>query len=171
MKLLSALACTVLLLSGCSSQPKPDYDLNYSFDQLHSFSLQAPKQSSDTLTTERIQKAIIDNLTAREYQQSEPADFIVTFTSGKMQNNKRKPSIGLGLGGGLGAIGIGTGISMPIGDNKKLENIQIDIHNAANNKVIWSGNRNFEFTDGGEEKAQITKETVDEILNDFPPEK
>lgn len=171
MKLISALACTVLFLSGCSSQPKPDYDLNYSFDQLHSFSIQAPKQSSDTLTTERIQKAIVDNLTAREYQQSEPADFIVTFTSGKAQKTKRKPSIGLGIGGGLGAIGIGTGISLPIGDNKKLENIQIDIHDTASNKVVWSGNRNFEFTDGGEQKAQTTKETVDAILSQFPPEK
>ncbi|QQX81236.1 DUF4136 domain-containing protein [Shewanella sp. KX20019] len=170
------LSLPLLTLSGCSSTPKNDYDLNYDFSQLKTFLQVEPVQTTDPLSAARIQQSIAASLTTQGFiQQDEAADFIVTY--GFRVDDKPKDSgfsIGLGAGswGSSSGASIGTSVDVPVGsDSAKIQTIQIDIVDPQTQKLIWRGSDTFSFDDGGEEKAQETNLTVSKILAQFPPQK
>ncbi len=83
-------------------------------------------------------------------------------------------SIGLGSGtwGSGGGIGLGTSIGIPLGsDTAKTQTIQIDIVDPKDKRLIWRGNGQYNFDQGGEEKALEINKTVVAILAQFPPQK
>ena len=164
----------LLLLVACSSTPKNDYDLNYDFSSLKSFSQLEPSHNSDPLSTSRIQQAIANSLGNQGFvAQAENGDFNVTY--GFKVEDKPKDSgfsIGLGTGswGSSGGASIGTSVDVPVGsDTAKIQTIQIDIIDPKTNQLIWRGTDTFNFDDGGEAKAEETKATVAKILAQFPP--
>ncbi|MBT1443615.1 DUF4136 domain-containing protein [Shewanella sp. JM162201] len=180
---------TLLLLGACQSGPKTDYDPKVNFAAMQTFTLLSPAQTSDPLSSERIRAAIGDSLRAKGMREingqnngqtnsndnSDPtssADIKVTwaFETGSKPSNSGL-SIGLGSGswGHSGGIGVGTSIGIPIGGDTLYQLIQIDVLSAAGDKLLWRGSDGFEFSDGGDNKAKATKETVDKILASFPP--
>ncbi|MCG9711513.1 DUF4136 domain-containing protein [Shewanella insulae] len=176
MNLLRLLILTIatLLLSACASKPSTDYDTQYDFGSLKHFTLQRPTDIGDPLSTERIDNAIVENLTQRGYQQSpDQTQFMVTYGFKVVDKPKRSGvSIGLGTGswGSSGGVGVSTSVGVPLGkDNTKMQIIQIDIVDSASNKLIWRGSDKFDYDDGGEKKAKETRETISKILNQFPP--
>ncbi|MFT5789853.1 MAG: hypothetical protein ACI8SJ_001972 [Shewanella sp.] len=174
--LICLLSLPLLTLQGCGSTPKNDYDLNYDFSQLKTFSQIEPAQTSDPLSAARIQQSIAAALIAQGFiQQDEAADFLVTY--GFRVDDKPKDSgfsIGLGAGswGSSSGASIGTTVDVPVGsDTAKIQTIQIDVLAPQTQKLIWRGSDTFSFDDGGEEKAQETNATVGKILALFPPQK
>ncbi|GIU22140.1 DUF4136 domain-containing protein [Shewanella schlegeliana] len=172
--LCSLLMIPLFLLVACSSTPKNDYDLNYDFSRLKSFSQLAPSENSDPLSASRIQQAIASSLTSQGFTpQAKEADFSVAY--GFKVEDKPKDSgfsIGLGTGtwGSSGGASIGTSVDVPVGSNTaKIQTIQIDIIDPKTNQLIWRGTDKFNFDDGGEAKAEETKATVAKILAQFPP--
>ncbi|MFV7782624.1 DUF4136 domain-containing protein [Shewanella marisflavi] len=168
-------ALAALLLSACASKPTQDYDIKYNFNYLKQFTLQKPANISDPLSTSRIDTAIVEHLTARGYvQTSDQAQFMVTYGFKVVDKPKRSGlSIGLGTGswGSSGGVSVGTSVGVPMGsDSNKMQIIQIDIVDSASNKLVWRGSDAFDFDDGGEKKAKETRETVNKILAQFPPQ-
>ncbi|PKH56217.1 DUF4136 domain-containing protein [Shewanella sp. Choline-02u-19] len=174
--LICLLSLPLLSLLGCSSPPKNDYDLDYNFSPLKTFSQVEPAQTTDPLSAARIQQSIAAALIAQGFiQQDEAADFLVTY--GFRVDDKPKDSgfsIGLGAGswGSSSGASIGTSVDVPVGsDTAKIQTIQIDVLDPQTQKLIWRGSDKFTFDDGGEEKAQETNATVSKILALFPPQK
>jgi len=161
----ASLLVAVTLLSACSSKPKNDYDLNYDFTALHSFSQLTPKPTDDPLSAQRIQVEINNQLTQKGFiENTEAPDFNVAYTL--LTQDKPKDSglsIGLGTGtfGRSGGIGIGTSVGVPLGsDTAKIQTIQIDIVNPKTKALIWCGSDNFDFDASSNEEAQDTAKTV-----------
>jgi hypothetical protein len=174
--LICLLSLPLFALLGCSSAPKNDYDLDYNFSPLKTFSQVEPAQTTDPLSAARIQQSIAAALIAQGFiQQDEAADFLVTY--GFRVDDKPKDSgfsIGLGAGswGSSSGASIGTSVDVPVGsDTAKIQTIQIDVLDPQTQKLIWRGSDKFTFDDGGEEKAQETNATVSKILALFPPQK
>lgn len=174
--LITLISLTLILLSACSSTPKHDYDLNYDFSKLTSFSQIVPPANNDPLSANRIQLAIETALSKQGFikQETNP-DFHVTY--GFKVEDKPKDSgfsIGLGTGswGSSGGASIGTSVDVPVGsDTAKIQIIQIDIIDPKTNKLIWRGSDRFTFDEGGNAKAEETNATVAKILAQFPPQK
>ena len=57
-KYIASLFIATVFLSACSTKPKNDYDLNYNFKALQSFSQLAPQPNDDPLSAQRIQTEI-----------------------------------------------------------------------------------------------------------------
>jgi hypothetical protein len=170
------LLCGLLLLASCATKPKQDYDVNYDFSVLKTFSQLTVKQTDDPLTADRINDDIKQTLLNQGYLFSASnADFVVNYAF--ITENKEKDSglsIGLGSGtwGSSGGISLGTSIGIPLGSNTaKTQTIQIDIIDPADKRLIWRGNGQYHFDQGGEVKAQGINQTVATILAQFPPKK
>ncbi|MCL1145072.1 DUF4136 domain-containing protein [Shewanella sp. 10N.261.52.F9] len=166
----------LLLLAACSSTPKNDYDVDYDFSNLKSFSQLPPSANSDPLSANRIQQAIATALINQGFNtQEKAADFNVAY-SFKVEDKPKDSgfSIGLGTGswGSSGGASIGTSVDVPVGsDTAKIQTIQIDIIDPNSNQLIWRGMDKFTFDEGGAAKADETNATVSKILAQFPPKK
>lgn len=171
---LITLLISSLLLTACASKPKNDYDTEFDFSQLKSFSSFSPEQSNDPLSALRIEQSISSSLVKQGFvlNQQQP-DFTVTY-SFKVEDKPKDSGLSIGLGtgswGSSGGVSVGTSVGVPIGsDTAKIQTIQIDIINPDTNKLIWRGTDKFNFDAGGEEKVSATQATVTKILSQFPP--
>ena len=173
---LTLIICSLFILAACTTKPKQDYDVNYDFAALKTFSQLTIKQTDDPLTADRINADIKQTLLNQGYAyQADNADFIVNYAFVTQDKEKDSGlSIGLGSGtrGSSGGIGLGTSIGIPLGsDTAKTQMIQIDIVDPKDKRLIWRGNGQYHFDQGGEEKAQEINKTVIAILAQFPPKK
>lgn len=167
---------SLLLVASCTTKPKQDYDVNYDFSALNSFSQLTIEQTDDPLTADRINADIKQTLLNQGYvYQADNADFIVNYafvTQDKEKNSGLSIGLGSGTWGSSGGIGLGTSIGIPLGsDTAKTQIIQIDIVDPKDKRLIWRGNGQYHFDQGGEEKAQGINQTVIAILAQFPPQK
>ncbi|QYJ74572.1 DUF4136 domain-containing protein [Shewanella sp. FJAT-52076] len=166
------LTLALLSLAACQSGPKTDYDPNTNFAAMKHFALQPPEQTNDPLSSEHIAMAVTQTLMAKGMSQSDTPDFRVTWV---FQTGTKPPSSGLSIGLGTGSWGhsggvsVGTSVGLPLGGEKQYQQIQIDILTASGDRLLWRGSDNFEFSDGGEDKAEATQKTVAKILAAFPP--
>ncbi|WP_434938814.1 DUF4136 domain-containing protein [Shewanella sp. HL-SH8] len=159
---------------GCQSTQKNDYDINYDFSQLQSFSLVDVANTDDPLTVQRVNRDIVQALVNQGFIQTDNnADFLVSFafqTETKPKSSGLSIGLGTGSWGSSGGASIGTSIGVPIGsDSAKMQTIQIDVIDPKENRLIWRGTDKYDFEQGGELKAQKTAETVYHILQQFPP--
>lgn len=174
--LLIAMLSTVILF-GCSSTSKQDYDPQYDFSQLRYFTILEVHSTNDPFTAERVGKDIQQALTNQGFTLSNNTDVGNQFTVNYALKTEDKPkssglSIGLGTGtwGNKGGASVGTSVGVPIGNNTaKIQTIQIDIIDPSDNRLIWRGTDSYDFDVGGDDKAQKTTTTVYKILSQFPP--
>lgn len=170
----SVLLMASLVISGCQSTAKNDYDVNYDFSKLNSFTLLDVVNAEDPLTVQRVREDIIQTLSQQGFTpQAKPSDFTVSFAF-KTEDKPKSSGLSIGLGtgswGNNGGASIGTSVGIPIGsDTAKIQTIQIDIIDPTNNRLIWRGSDKYDFEMGGQGKADKTAETVQHILKQFPP--
>ncbi|MCL1106201.1 DUF4136 domain-containing protein [Shewanella algicola] len=173
---LTLIICSLFILAACTTKPKQDYDVNYDFAALKTFSQLSVKQTNDPLTADRINADIKQSLLNQGFvYQPEGGDFIVNYAF-VTQDKEKDSSLSIGLGSGTwgakGGIGLGTSIGIPLGSNTaKTQTIQIDIVDSTDKRLIWRGNGQYHFDQGGEDKAKGINETVAAILAQFPPQK
>ncbi|WP_164839196.1 DUF4136 domain-containing protein [Shewanella livingstonensis] len=168
--------CGLLLLASCSAKPKQDYDISYDFSVLKTFNQLIIKQTDDPLTADRISHNIKQTLQNQGYDfNADNADFLVSyafFTEDEQKNSGLSIGLGSGSWGSGGGVSLGTSLGIPLGsDTAKMQTIQIDIIDPADNRLIWRGNGQYNFDQGGEAKANSINETVVAILAQFPPKK
>ncbi|MGX9460813.1 DUF4136 domain-containing protein [Shewanella sp. A14] len=168
------LLCGLLLLSSCATKTKQDYDVNYDFSVLKTFNQLSAKHTDDPLTADRINHNIKQALLKQGYVfETNNPDFLVNYAfSTQHKENDSGLSIGLGSGswGSGGGVSIGTSIGIPLGsDTAKSQTIQIDIIDPSDKRLIWRGNGQYHFDQGGEDKAKDINKLVSAILAQFPP--
>ena len=95
-KYIASLFIATVFLSACSTKPKNDYDLNYNFKALQSFSQLAPQPNDDPLSAQRIQTEITQQLSQKGFTENASSpDFKVAY--GLLTQDKPKDS-GLSIG-------------------------------------------------------------------------
>ncbi|MBB1317916.1 DUF4136 domain-containing protein [Shewanella sp. SR43-4] len=170
------LICSLLLLTSCTVKPKQDYDVNYDFSVLKTFSQLSVKQTDDPLTADRINAEIKQTLLNQGYVfTKDNADFLVSyafFTEDEEQDSGLSFGLGSGTWGANGGLIVGTSMGIPLGsDTAKIQTIQIDIIDPASKRLIWRGTSQYRYDQGGEYKVKSIQQTIIAILGQFPPKK
>ena len=184
MRALIALLSLGLLLTGCSSiKVDHDYDTEYNFSTLKTWQW-APWAGNTNknplvdngLVDERAQNSITSGLTQRGFTLAkDKPDFVVSYQIILEQPAviTQEPSVGVGMGGGSGGSSFG-GVSFSFGTGGQpspRELLIIDIKQPADGKLIWRGSakQTVKNSSDPEEANKRMTETVNAILNTFPP--
>ncbi len=177
------LAFILITLQACSGiTVSQDYEQGYDFSKLKTFAWKpnddSQKQNAaNELIDKRIRKAIVTNLSAKQYKQidSGKPDFYISYHVTVKQkirtdNVSGGVSIGRSSHGRYGSIGIGTGTQVHAYDQGTL---LIDVTEVANNKLVWRGisTQAVAGHSDPQKSTAVINETVEKMLMQFPPTK
>jgi hypothetical protein len=171
----------LIFLQACSGiTVSQDYEQGYDFSTLKTFSWKANDNNEygledNDLVDNRIREAIESQLSAKSFTRVDTGkpDFYVSYhvtieQKVSSSNVSGGVSIGRSSRGRYGSIGMGTGSAPRVYDQGTL---LIDFTGSANDKLIWRGISTQSVSDHlepGESKV-IINETVEKILQQFPP--
>ncbi|MFV2060406.1 MAG: DUF4136 domain-containing protein [Gammaproteobacteria bacterium] len=170
-------------ITACSSiKVSQDYDKTYNFSTLKKFSwLDNSKNEygakDNDLADKRIRSAIRNKLTAKAYTESNTGtpDFYISYhVTIKQKVSSSNVSGGISMGrssyGRYGSVGISSGSQVRVYNQGTL---LIDITDPQTKKLIWRGISTqpvSEHLKPGESES-IINETVEKMLQQFPPVK
>ena len=171
----------LIYLQACSGiTVSQDYEQGYDFSALKTYSWKANDNNEygledNDLVNNRIRQAIENELSAKSFTQIDASkpDFYVSYhvtieKKVSSSNVSGGVSIGRSSRGRYGSVGMGTGSSPSVYEQGTL---LIDFTDVANDKLIWRGISTQSVSDHlepGESKV-IINETVEKILQQFPP--
>ncbi|MGI2259022.1 DUF4136 domain-containing protein [Shewanella sp. GXUN23E] len=169
-----ALLFGTLLLAACAgTPPRTDYNVDFNFSKLENFTMLPAPITDDPISAERISNQISRDLTSKGFKDYPRApDFLVGFDLATQDKPKdSNVSIGLGTGtwGSNGGISLGTAVDLPTGKDTKEQIIDIRIYDPSR-RLIWRGTDSYDFSSGGDKKAQAAQKAVANILAQFPPQ-
>ena len=160
-----------VLIAGCSGvDVNHDYDKNYSFSTLKTWSWSPKEFETDgggqisrvtTLTHERIRSAVDHELTVKKYERVEPqaADFWVRHYAAIGQRIESDSSYDYGyFGQDLRVYDEGT--------------IIVDVISSKDKRLIWRGTARGAIDPSltPDEREKRVQEVVHDIMKDFPPD-
>jgi|TARA_B110000902_G_C14293083_1_gene581887 hypothetical protein len=167
----SVLAILLSLVGACTSAVSYDYDTEYAFSQLQSFTVGAARASED-LIAKRLNSLISDDLTTKNFSRNDQrADFrVIHALADGMHQTKEQPIVSVGASAGSWKPRLGVGVSVPIGGNKISYVLKISITTSAG-QLVWQGQDTVKLNGGGDpdEKSAALSSTVTKILSKFPP--
>ena len=159
------------VLLGCSATgPSIDYDPQVRIDTYTTFNVARSENASiDPLNAERIEKAIVGNLTTKGYRFDPGGEFMAIYTIHILKNVPSNFSIGIGIGsyGHYGGGSLGTSVT-PTSDKVK---IRIDMIDNKAHKIFWSGAEETTmptFTTP-ESRQKFFNAVIYRLLKTFPP--
>jgi hypothetical protein len=172
-----------VLVGGCAGiKVGQDYDVKTDFTSLKTYAWQSTVQAKtgdvrvdNTLLDDRIRKAVDDRLAQKGYRKTAGGipDFRVAYSyqiRRKVGSEGVQTGIGVGVGGSgsFGGVGLGTGGGVNEYDEGTLV---IDFLDAANGDLLWrgTGSRRLVETTDPEKATRRVNETVERILEQFPP--
>ena len=166
---------------------KSDYQKNFDFSQLRTFTFKTDRASNDPLSTNtleagRIQNALAAQLQANGFTQSaQDPDFVVAFYSRTKEKTQVQSSGGFGPGFGWGR-GFGWGYGIPYrarwrrgyGPDIWTTNytqgcVMADIIDARTNQLVWRGRVTDTVNGIGQSEKQVNqaaKDLVSRFLKD-----
>ncbi|TQV70195.1 DUF4136 domain-containing protein [Exilibacterium tricleocarpae] len=181
MKILICCLTMLVMLSGCASQVRTEYDAATDFGPYKRFTWVAPEVREiddpildSELLTDRVRAAVTAVLTERGFAEvaagAEPgADFFITYHTASKEKLRSSPfSVGIGYGHYYGRWGHSVLFDGP--DIRSYEEgvLILDVINCSQNKLVWRGwdtslvnQRNYSVT--------AVREAVEQILAEFPP--
>jgi len=184
MKLLTGLfwiTFITLYLSACSGiKVSQDYEKGHDFSGLRTYAWKANNNheygiQGNDLVDKRIRVAIQNNLSAKSFNQltSGKPDFYISYhVTIKQKVSSSSASGGISMGrsshGRYGSVGMSSGSNVQVYNQGT---ILIDVTDPENNKLIWRGISTQSVSDHLKpgESAEIINETVEKILQQFPP--
>lgn len=163
-----------LFITACSTvRVETDYDPDFAFATLSSFAVvHKYKAGDDTLTGERIIRAVTRNLRAKGYSEAskESADFLVLFHI----DVKSKTQIDTGYEYvGMFPYYYGyPGMMVPVTHAYSYDegNLLVDIVNPDGNKIVWRGvaTDRIKSHSTPEQRSEYIRKVIDELLMSFP---
>ncbi len=182
-KLLLALPAilSLLLLSACAgNKPTVDYDTDTDFSQFHYYQLLTERSGAgediDPLLAERVKEAVLAQLAnspLKPANKQHPADVLVRYyvaSSAKSQTSNSRGSVGLGGGGGGSFMGVS--LSVPLGGDKVIKEVQVivDMLSPDDQQFKWRGSMNFKIDNESPEQINhLVNAVVADIFQNYPP--
>jgi hypothetical protein len=165
---------TVLSGSAIAQDEWYDYDRQADFSKLRTYSFREGTKSGDQFVDDRIERAIIANLSSIGMRRDDrnPDMFIVTHLTFEKEKDITTYSSYPGYGpyDWYWGPGWGWGMSEIRVREITMGTLLIDVIDADRGAVIWRGGAVERVKHRSPESAdEHVQETVDEILEDFPP--
>ena len=173
----------MLLISGCSTlKVETDFDPNVTMNPPKSFHIVHKAQvNEDTLTSERIIKALQKELEEQGYQSSskESADFFILFHTGVTTKSrvvtdyKRVNMYPYSYGGGFG-YGYGGHSSVVVPESKnytyKEGKLIVDAVFPGGNRIFWRGiaKDQLQSLDNPQERIEYINKVLHTLMKKFP---
>jgi hypothetical protein len=178
--------------AGFAMSVKSDYEKNFDFAQLHTFSFKTDRASSDPLSTNtleagRIQNALTAQLESHGFTQATGSpDFIVAFYSRSKQKTQVQSTgggFGPGFGPGFGRFGYGRGFGWGYGipgagrwrygsgpdiwtTNYTQGCVMVDVIDARTNDLVWRGKATDTINGVGQSEKQ-TDQAAKDLVSKF----
>ena len=160
-----------LFISACSTlSTSVDYDTHYNFKTIHTFAVvHKTKEGENTLTNERIEKALVNVLKSKGLQEVEPQNADLVFLYHTNVQNKTDiytdyQMVGYGRYGGMV-------ISTPRTYNYDEGKLIIDAYNPKTNKTVYRAVAVDELPEKKtlQEREEYINEVITKTLKTFPP--
>lgn len=184
----SKILISVMLLSltACSGMKvNVDYDENYDFSRLKTWSWRYPEQPQtgdnlvyNSIRDQRIRASIKTVLTDKDlFQSSDHPDFLVRYelkVETKEKTSNVSVFVGTGTWGSHGGVSVGAGA--PVASSSTPYNVgtlYIDFLDPKSGDLLWRGTGEATMDEPGtpEEKQAATLAAVRKIMKDYPPKK
>jgi len=166
-RLLGLLPCLLLglllgLLGACSGlDTNHDYDPEFDFDRLRTYSFRAPREAEgmDHFLVQRVEKAVHTELLTKGYRESRTPDFLVTMSSA------RETRVALHESGSWRYRHVDV-------HTYEEGSLYLNVVRAEDRVPVWTGVAKAVGTSGMtmQEKTDLVNEAVHELLLSFPPE-
>lgn len=167
----------LLILSGCASPVRMEYDTDTDFSGYKRFTWVAPEIRKiespildSELLTDRVRSAVKEVLTRQGFTEvEENANFFITYHTASKEKLRSSPfSIGIGYGGHHGRWGHSVIFDGP--DVRSYEEgvLILDIINCSESKLVWRSWDKSLVTQKNYSEAAV-RQAVEEMLSEFPP--
>lgn len=163
---------SIFVMTGCSSlKVNTDYDPDIMMQTYQSFFILQPSDDQpDTLTNERIVKAVSEHLQSKGYQPASKseADFHVRYGTEVQEDVPSNFSFGFGIGMFSGHTGTSIGAAKRPLSNKGT--LIIDMLSPSDHKTLWRGmaRDTLKKNDTPQEREANIRHLVDSLLESFP---
>lgn len=177
LSMLSGLALSLFLLSGCGTSitVNQDYDPAYDFAKLKTFGFipVTTEAGIDQLSASRLDEALKTNLTAKGFTLADKADFGIALFFTKSTKTDITSTGGYGYGYGYGYRGYGGGMGYTDIYQYDEGTLVIDFIDMAENKLVWRGIGSGIMKDNPsvEQRTANINNVVMQIIDQFPPTK
>ena len=163
----------VMLFVGCGSNKIVyDYDSKTDFTSFKTFNFYDDAGNGmNELDVKRAQVIIENELIRKGFKKVESPDFLINFTSQKMDLGENN-NVGVGIGGGRN-VGFGISAGIPIGPKKINEELTIEFVDTKTNELFWQGVsiKKIKEKIKPQEREVYLKEVVRKTFEKYPPSK
>lgn len=174
----------IIFLSACSSMAYIDYDKNFHFQKLKTFTVQKNAEGvaddpriNTPFMQQRIVEAIETNLLAKGFVKTiKQGDITIKYYLDVKQDiETESSSVSLGFGSAGRHSAVGFGFIVPVGEAYSIDKLilTIDMIAADSNKLTWRGSlANRLATSATPQTITVyVNKLVAAILENFPPKK
>lgn len=163
----------LISLNSCKSVDM-DYDSRTNFTKYKTYNYYPSMRSGlNELNDSRMRRAVDQVLRGKGFVKSDNPDVLINYYT-KQTNKPSYSSLGMGVGRGIGRRGgINLNTRVPIGGNRKLQQITFDIIDRKQDKMVWQGAMDADVKQGGtvaSRDAQYLR-NISKLLRNFPPNK
>jgi hypothetical protein len=160
------------ILFSCNSQKvSVDYDRNFDFNQVKSYTLETNTSLSD-LDQARLVAAIEQNLKFRGVQRVDNSNVHIKISPREYVTSRTNSSLGIGMGTGGRGFGGGLSVGVPLTTSKTL-NLDYTVSMYDNSTMIWEGILNIQMpmNASADVKQQSIDKGVYKLFKNYPPKK
>jgi len=162
--IVGAVLLTALLASA--QKVETDYDHQYDFSRLHTFTVKFGSVWNNPLQQERAKEDIVRQLEAKGWTPAPDdasADAVVVI-HGATQNEK---SLDTWYSGG--GWGWGPGMATTTVNTVRVGTMVVDVFDAKTKKLVFRGKASDDISDKPEKNAKKIDKAVEKMFKDFPP--
>jgi hypothetical protein len=165
---LGIVGCVILTaaLFAYAQKVETDFDHQYNFSQLRTFTVQFGSVWNNPLQQQRAKEDIVRQLTAKGWTEAPDAgsaDAVVVI-HGATQQQK---SLDTWYSGG--GWGWGPGMSNTTVNTINVGTMQVDIFDAKTKKMVFRGTASDDISDKPEKNSKKIDKAVEKMFKDFPP--
>ena len=167
--------------AACAQKVSVDYDKETDFSKYKTYTFAAGTPTPETLTNQRIEKALETALAAKGLARvSSNADLTVVFHCSHTKKTQLNTTSlggwgwgpgwgrgwGWGWGGGWGGLG---GDSITQVEEIPVGTLIVDIGDSANKRYVWRGTASKTLSSNPEKNAKTIDQDVKKMFEKFPP--
>lgn len=164
-----------LLIGLHSCKPvEMDYDSRTNFTKYKTYNYYPKMRSGlNELNDSRMRRAVDQVLREKGFVKSNNPDVLINYYT-KQTKKPSYSSLGVGVGRSIGRRGgINLNTRVPIGGNRKLQQITFDIIDKEQDKMVWQGAMKADVKEGGSVASRDAQylRNISKLLRNFPPNK
>jgi hypothetical protein len=165
---------SIMFLGVAAAQEvKTDYDRNYDFSQLHTFTVKIGTSWGNQLSEQRVQDAVTKALVERGWTQADEANanaLVVIHGASETKKSLNTFYSGGYAGYGYGGFGGMGGTATTTESNYQVGTLLVDIFSAKDKKLVFRGVGQDEISNKAQKNEKKIVKATEKMFKDFPPQ-